>query len=462
MYVCGITAYDLCHLGHARAAVVFDVVYRYLRHQGYEVEYIRNFTDIDDKIIKRSQEKKVDWKELAETYIQAFQDDMHGLGNQLPTQEPRATEFIIPMQEMIQKLIEKGIAYEVGGDVFYSVRKFKGYGKLSQKNIEDLESGARVEVNERKKDPLDFALWKAAKPGEPWWESPWGKGRPGWHIECSAMSTQLLGPTLDIHGGGRDLIFPHHENELAQSEGTFEKPFVKYWLHNGFVNLNADKMSKSTGNLLTIQEVRKKYPYEAIRYFLLSSQYRSPIDFTENYMEECLSAVDRFYQTLQRLAELPPVAKKSVSKTGEAIEIWKLLDDFNQRFEEVMDDDFNTASALALGFELVSHVNRFLDAKPKGEEIERLRKKIQLPLSLLSNCLGMFCRRHEEYFLQRKSLLLEKIGLNDSDIQEKITARKEARQSKNFQRADQIRNELSGLGILLEDRPDGTMVWVVK
>ncbi|MGH7831914.1 MAG: cysteine--tRNA ligase, partial [Candidatus Binatia bacterium] len=270
MYVCGITAYDYCHLGHARAAVVYDVVFRYLQAKGYQVKYVRNFTDIDDKIIKRARESDQDWRDVCEKFIQAYHEDMAALGNIKPTMEPLATEFIASMQEMIGKLVEKGIAYPAGGDVFYSVKKFPTYGELSHKNIGELEAGARIEVQEAKQDPLDFALWKGAKPGEPWWPSPWGEGRPGWHIECSAMSTTLLGPSIDIHGGGRDLIFPHHENERAQSEGTYEQPFVKYWVHNGFVNLNADKMSKSTGNFLTIREVLKRYPFEAVRYFLLS------------------------------------------------------------------------------------------------------------------------------------------------------------------------------------------------
>src|SRR3990167_9520507 len=293
MYVCGVTVYDYCHLGHARASVVFDMIYRYLTHQGYTVTYVRNFTDIDDKIIKKSQSTQTPWQQITAQFIQAFHEDMTSLGNLAPSFEPKATDFIPHMVQMIQTLIDKGHAYQAGGDVYYAVRSKKDYGKLSHKNLEELESGARIEIGEQKKDPLDFALWKAAKPGDPTWPSPFGPGRPGWHIECSVMSTQLLGEQVDIHGGGRDLIFPHHENEIAQSEGTTGKEFVRYWIHNGFVNLNTEKMSKSTGNILTIREVLKKYLREVIRYFLLSSHYSSPLDYTEQNLTQAKTSVER-------------------------------------------------------------------------------------------------------------------------------------------------------------------------
>lgn len=457
MYVCGITAYDYCHLGHARASVVFDLIYRYLRFKGYEVRYVRNFTDIDDKIIKRAQEKGQDWKQVAEFFIQAFHEDMQALGNLPPTDEPRATQFILEMQEMIAKLVEKGIAYPAKGDVFYAVRKFPTYGELAQKNLEELEAGARVEVQEAKKDPLDFALWKAAKPGEPEWASPWGQGRPGWHIECSAMSTQLLGPSLDIHGGGRDLIFPHHENERAQSEGTYGKPFVKYWLHNGFVNLNADKMSKSTGNFMTIRDVLAQYPHEAIRYFLLSAHYRSPLDFNEGNMKEALAAVDRVYQTLQRMEEAIP------GQGGEGPESsWKVAQDFAASFEAAMDDDFNSAQVLGICFDLVREVNKFLDMGPGSEALEKFRSAAKNAFAQVGACLGIFAQAPALYLEARKNFGLKQGDLGEAEIQQKIAERKAARGNKDFKTSDRIRDELAAQGIILEDKPDGTTTWKVK
>jgi len=457
MYVCGITAYDYCHLGHARASVVFDVIYRYLKFKGYEVRYVRNFTDIDDKIIKRAQERGQDWKQVAEFFIQAFLEDMKALGNQAPGDEPRATDYIAEMQAIIAKLVEKGIAYPAKGDVFYSVRKFPTYGELAQKNLEELEAGARVEVQEAKKDPLDFALWKAAKPGEPEWASPWGQGRPGWHIECSAMSTKLLGPSLDIHGGGRDLIFPHHENERAQSEGAFERPFVKYWLHNGFVNLNADKMSKSTGNFLTIRDVLAQYPHEAIRYFLLSAHYRSPLDFNEGNMKEALAAVDRVYQTLQRLEECAP------GKDGRGPEsAWTTLRDFPAAFEAAMDDDFNSAQVLGVCFELVREINKFLDAGPAAADLEKYRAEVKNALARVGECLGLFAQPPRAYLEARKRFTLSQGALSEAEILQKIAERKEARRNKDFKMSDRIRDELAAQGILLEDKPDGTTTWKAK
>jgi cysteinyl-tRNA synthetase len=461
MYVCGITAYDFCHLGHARASVVFDVIYRYLRYKGFEVRYIRNFTDIDDKIIKRAQETGKGWKEIAETYIQAFHEDMQALGNLSPSQEPKATEFVPAMHALIAKLIEKGIAYPAAGDVFYSVRKFPHYGQLSQKNIEELESGARVEVHEAKKDPLDFSLWKAAKPGEPEWDSPWGKGRPGWHIECSAMSTQILGPSLDIHGGGRDLIFPHHENETAQSEGAFEMPFVKYWVHNGFVNLNADKMSKSTGNFLTIRDVLDQYPHEAIRYFLLSAHYRSPLDFSANNMTEALAAIDRVYQTLLRLEDYvsPPDAKTS---QAELERLGGVLNSFQQRAEEAMDDDFNTAQVLGICFEAVRELNKFLDSTPDAKSLNEVRKQTQECFGMVGQWMGLFTLTPKAYAQRRKSFTLQNVAMGEDEILKLIAQRKEARKNRDFKRADQIRDQLAASGIILKDNPDGSSSWTVK
>ena len=303
MYVCGVTAYDLCHIGHARNAVVFDVIYRYLLYKGYQVTYVRNFTDVDDKIINRAQQEGINTEEIAARYIQEFSVDMGALGLKEPTVEPKATEHIPEMIDMVQRLIAKGHAYQVGGDVYFAVDGFSGYGRLSKRSLDEMQAGARIEVDEKKRNPLDFALWKAAKPGEPSWDSPWGRGRPGWHIECSAMSQKYLGDTLDIHGGGKDLIFPHHENEIAQSEGASGKPFVRYWLHNGFVNIDREKMSKSLGNILTIKEILRDYHPELVRLFLLSRHYRSPIDYSSQGMEEARKNLERFYQTLAGIEE---------------------------------------------------------------------------------------------------------------------------------------------------------------
>lgn len=461
MYVCGITAYDYCHLGHARASVVFDVIYRYLCHKGYQVKYVRNFTDIDDKIIKRSNETGIEWKVLAEKFISAFQEDMQALGNLSPTQEPRATEYIGAMQDIISQLIQKKMAYEVQGDVFYSVRSFPTYGVLAHKNIEELEVGARVEVHEAKHDPLDFALWKAAKPGEPHWPSPWGEGRPGWHIECSAMSTRLLGATLDIHGGGRDLSFPHHENERAQSEGATGKPFVRYWIHNGFVNLNADKMSKSTGNFLTIRDVLKKYPAEAVRYFLLSSHYRSPLDFSESNIKDALAAVERIYQTLERLVHYAPMGTPSAGpKDVERLD--KEIKQFPGLLEAAMDDDFNTAQVLGYCFDLVREINKFLDMNPDPKLVLEKKNEILKKFNLVSECLGLFGQDPTMFLQSKKEAALQELSLSDQEILGKIAQRKEARAKKDFQMADKIREELFQAGILLKDNPDGTTTWTVK
>src|SRR5512138_466703 len=304
MYVCGVTVYDNCHIGHARANVAFDVVYRYLRTSGFDVTYVRNYTDIDDKIINRANKEGVPYNVISERYIKTFDEDMARLGLALPTHQPRATEHVDDIIRLVQTLIDRGHAYQSGGDVYFSVETFPSYLKLSKRTLEEMQAGARVEVGELKRNPMDFALWKEAKPGEPFWESPWGKGRPGWHIECSAMSSCLLGETFDIHGGGRDLIFPHHENEIAQSEAATGKPFVRYWLHNGFVNINAEKMSKSLGNFFTIREVLDRYDSEVLRFFLLSAHYRSPIDFSDQNLADAEAGLDRIYSSLAALDEV--------------------------------------------------------------------------------------------------------------------------------------------------------------
>ncbi|HEY5593826.1 MAG TPA: cysteine--tRNA ligase, partial [Nitrospiria bacterium] len=361
MYVCGVTVYDRCHLGHARSAVVFDVIRQYLKLKGYDVLYVKNFTDVDDKIIKRANQEGKPWTEIVERYLAAYKEDMKRLGVPSANRAPRATKHISDMIDLIKKLIEKGFAYPVDGDVYYQVETFKGYGKLSKRKLDELSAGARVEPDERKKNPLDFALWKAAKPDEPSWPSPWGRGRPGWHIECSAMSMKLLGNSFDIHGGGMDLIFPHHENEIAQSEAVSGKSLARYWVHNGFVNVNQEKMSKSLGNFFTIQEIFEKSPWpeavtaEVLRYFLVSTQYRSPIDFSDDALKAAKAGLDNFYRMFQKLGE--PTA------TASGPHEWKVreaLKKFPTRFEAAMDDDFNTTLAISEMQQLRTAVNAVL------------------------------------------------------------------------------------------------------
>ncbi|RMF85452.1 MAG: cysteine--tRNA ligase, partial [Nitrospirae bacterium] len=354
IYACGVTVYDDCHVGHARGAVFFDVLRRYLEHRGLRVTYVRNFTDVDDKIIRRAAEEGVSWREIADRYIEAHQRDMGALGVRPATLEPKATEHIAEIVELVRELEERGLAYAAGGDVFYRVRRFPEYGRLSGKRIDELEAGARIEVNEAKEDPLDFALWKGSKPGEPAWDSPWGPGRPGWHIECSAMSMALLGRDFDIHGGGRDLLFPHHENEIAQSRGA-GAGFARLWVHNGFVKIDDEKMSKSLGNFFTIREILEAHPAEAVRLFLLSTHYRSPIDFTERALADARAAVDRVYTFLQA-AEGQPEGdwRAAPAELAEAVATLEL------DFDAAMDDDANTAAALAALFERVRLFNRVL------------------------------------------------------------------------------------------------------
>ncbi len=452
MYVCGVTVYDYSHIGHARANVVFDVIGRYLKFKGYDLNFVRNFTDVDDKIIKRATELKITWEELTQKFIDAFHADMKSLGNVDVTLEPKATEHIPEMIQLIETLIQKGNAYEKKGDVFFRVRNFKEYGKLSGKNIEDLESGARVEVNEEKSDPLDFALWKSVKPGEPSWDSPWGKGRPGWHIECSAMSMKYLGETFDIHGGGRDLIFPHHENEIAQSEGATQKDFVKYWLHNGFVNINTEKMSKSLGNFFTIKEVLKKFDAEVVRAFLLSVHYRSPIDFSDQNLEDTSQSLERFYLTVKRAQEFLSQNKGKISGK----ENNELLGDF----EASMDDDFNTAKVLGSVFEAVRVLNKLMDANSPESAMgcESFLKSVSKIYSVLGcygdDAKGFFERHHEKAMAES--------GVDEARIHNLIAERKEARKNKDFKRSDEIRDELLAINIVLKDKPDGTTDWTVK
>ena len=459
MYACGVTVYDYCHIGHARSAVVFDVIIRYLRYRGFDAKYVRNFTDIDDKIIKRANEEGLPWDGVAGKYIEEFYTDMDRLGVARADVEPKATEHIKDMIDVIKALIEKACAYESEGSVYFSVESFPEYGKLSKKELKDLLSGARVDIDERKRNPADFALWKASKEGEPWWESPWGKGRPGWHIECTAMAIKHLGESIDIHGGGADLIFPHHENEIAQSEAYTGKPFARYWVHNGFITIDKEKMSKSLGNFFTIREILDKYDAEVVRLFILSSHYRSPIEFSNEQLRDAESSIDRYYSTVSRMNEFLSVGPVAGKKTVNTSVFKGTLDKFKEEFEAAMDDDFNTALAVGHIFELIREINRFLDMKPSIEAAGVLIKQAKDSLDMIGGVLNLFDRTPEQWNI---ALLRNRnIPLAEADIQQGINERKSARENKDWARADAIRKELEEKGILLEDRQDGT-VWKVK
>ncbi|OQY58211.1 MAG: cysteine--tRNA ligase [Desulfobacteraceae bacterium 4572_88] len=458
MYVCGPTVYDHCHIGHARSVVVFDVIVRYLRSQGFDVSYVRNFTDVDDKIIDRANELGVDSREISEKFIRAFYKDMDALNVARADAEPRVTEFIEEIKAFVLKLIERGKAYETDGNVYYAVESFKDYGKLSGRRLEDMEAGARVDIDRRKRNPCDFALWKAAKPGEPYWESLWGNGRPGWHIECSAMSSKLLGETFDIHGGGKDLIFPHHENEIAQSEGASGKVFAKYWIHNGFVNIDQEKMSKSLGNFLTIRDVLKSCHPEAVRLFLLSNHYRSPIDFTDRTMDEAATRLDRIYTLLERTEDRLGPAKAD-----------DLADDLNDRpywktFCEAMDDDFNTALGLGTIFEAVRTLNSLLDTRQdelSADTEAKLRSGRADILDIGQKVLGILAESPKAYFEKKRSHGLEEKSADAEMIEKMIQDRTEARKTKNWAKADEIRGKLAEMNVILEDRA-GETIWKVK
>jgi cysteinyl-tRNA synthetase len=470
MYVCGVTVYDQCHIGHGRAAVIFDVIYQYLKHKGYDVNYVRNITDIDDKIINRARQEKVEAQIIAERYIEALNKDMDRLRVAPPTHEPKATEHVPDIITMIQKLLERGYAYEVNGKVFFAVSRFKNYGRLSHKRVEELLAGTRFEPDEDKRETPDFALWKAAKPGEPQWPSPWGPGRPGWHIECSAMSTRYLGDTFDIHGGGRDLVFPHHENEIAQSEAATGKPFVRFFVHNGFVTHEGAKMAKSLGNIVTIQNVVDTTDPETARLLLLSHHYRSPVDFSHKALMDASDKMDGFYLLLKSIRtrlessssredptealseQVPPEQKKDLDP----------LLDFEERFEQAMDDDFNTALAIAHFHDMARVLNRVLHQPGNNPALD---------LSLLSlgwdafhskgAVLGLFQCEPEAYLEGKKHKRLRKASLEEAEINRLVQEREKARKAKDWKRADQIRDDLAGRQILLEDGPDGTR-WRIK
>ncbi len=460
MYVCGPTVYDSCHIGHARSVVVFDVIYRYLKVRGFDVFYVRNFTDVDDKIIAKANETGMTSDEVAEKYIHEFHEDMKSLNMVPPTMEPRATEHVDQIIAIISALIDKGFAYEAGGDVYFSVEKFPDYGKLSGRRLEDMVAGSRVEVDPRKKNPYDFVLWKASKPDEPQWDSPWGKGRPGWHIECSAMSAEYLGQTFDIHGGGKDLIFPHHENEIAQSEAAFGKTFVRYWVHNGFINIDQEKMSKSLGNFLTIRDIVKAWDPEALRLFLLSSHYRSPLDYTEQAMLEATAGIDRIYSLLARVEQFTGQTLE-VPKPGSAV--FSFESETGSQFLEAMDDDFNTARAIGILFETVRKINRLIDAGENGKNAVGKEGILQDTADILGigSVLGIARRTPDAYFIEKQNQAADRRQIDPAWVEEKIARRRQARKDKDFQTADRIRDELLDTGVILEDRSDGT-VWKMK
>ncbi|NOY83473.1 MAG: cysteine--tRNA ligase [Nitrospirae bacterium] len=452
LYVCGATVYDDCHIGHARSAIIFDVMRNYLEYKGLSVRYVKNYTDVDDKIINRAAKEKRTWREVADEFIVAYERDMRRLGVKSPTVAPKATDHIPEMIQLIEGLIKKGMAYAVAGDVYFEVNAFEAYGKLSHRNLDDLRAGARVEVDERKKNPLDFALWKNSKPGEPTWESPWGRGRPGWHIECSAMGMKHLGETFDLHGGGEDLVFPHHENEVAQSEAFTGKNFATCWIHHSFVTLDQEKMSKSLGNFFTVDQIFKKssqFPEtvvsEVLRFYLLSTHYRSPIDFSNESLKVAKSGLDNFYVLFQKIDELS-VDAVSVAEDPS-------LEKYQARFEAAMDDDFNTARAIGTLQELRAAANQFLKQGEYKEAI-LLGKRLRA----LGKVLGFFRLTANNWRYQSWELALEKPEgrLDDEKIQALISERNLARQSKNWGKSDEIRKKLADAGVIIEDRPDGT------
>ncbi len=460
MYVCGITSYDFCHIGHARSALVFDMMVNYLKHSGYKVTYIRNFTDIDDKIIKRANEQNTTCTELAEKFIDEFYTDMKTLGIGTPTAEPKATEHIQDIIDIVKDLEEKGIAYQADGDVYFEVAKFPKYGALSGRNLEDLQAGARITINDKKKNPMDFALWKGSKPGEPVWDSPWGPGRPGWHIECSAMSRKYLGESFDIHGGGEDLVFPHHENEVAQSEAASGKPFVTTWIHHAFVTISEEKMSKSLNNFLTIREVLKEHHPEALRLAVFSTQYRHPLDYSEDSLHDAMSGLTRLYNCMLDCTNLPPGHDegKQISSEKEA----EILRSLPERFNTAMDNDFNTAQALGTLFETVKTLNRIrqtLAKKPNNNDIDLLQNGAKT-VTELANIMGLLRLDPNKFIQEVQAQHLSLVSMTEEELEQLIAERLEARANKNWARADEIRDQLLEKRIELKDSPEGT-TWKV-
>ena len=436
IYCCGPTVYNYFHIGNARPFIVFDTLRRYLEHKGYEVKYVQNFTDIDDKMIRRANEEGITVKELGDRFIKEYYTDADALGIERATVNPRATEHIADIIALIEKLIDKGLAYACdNGDVYYNTQAFPGYGKLCGQNLEDLESGARIDVDPNKRHPMDFAVWKAQKPGEPAWESPWGMGRPGWHIECSAMSMKYLGETLDIHCGGKDLVFPHHENEIAQSEGATGKPFVHYWMHNGFINVDNQKMSKSLGNFFTVRDVAEKFGYEPIKYLMLSSHYRSPINYSYDIITQCIAALQRLHNCRDHMDFALTTAVDAAGEGDAAF--MKEIDQCVEKFITVMDDDLNTADGITALFDMVKIINTYLTEPRSKEAVNYAIRRFDE----LTDVLGLLYNRKTEDL--------------DAEIEDLIAQRQAARAAKNFAEADRIRDELKARGIELKDTPQG-------
>lgn len=435
MYVCGPTVYNYIHIGNARPMIVFDTVRRYFEYKGYEVNYVSNFTDVDDKIINKSIEEGISAQEVSERYIEECKKDMADLNIKPATKNPKATEEIDGMIEMISQLIEKGYAYHKDGTVYFRTRKFEGYGKLSKKNLDDLEAGKRIAVEEQKEDAMDFVLWKPKKEGEPYWESPWGKGRPGWHIECSVMSKKYLGETIDIHAGGEDLVFPHHENEIAQSEAANGKEFAKYWLHNGFLNIDNKKMSKSLGNFFTVREIGEKYDLQVLRFFMLSAHYRSPLNFSADLMESSKNGLERILTSVERLKGIAKKAEGNLKEEEKNILVSS--EEYVKKFEDAMEDDFNTADAVSALFELV----KFVNVQVKEEASKELAEAILKRFTELADVLGIILEQKEEIL--------------EEEIEQLIEERQQARKNKDFARADEIRDILLEKGIVLKDTREG-------
>ncbi len=462
LYVCGITSYDYCHIGHARSTLAFDMIVRYLRYRGYKVTYIRNFTDIDDKIINRAAEQGTTTEELAQRFIDEFYVDMDRLGAERPTLEPRATEHIPEMVELIAELIDKGLAYPSEGDVYFAVDQFPEYGKLSGRKLEDMQAGARISVNESKRHPMDFVLWKGSKPGEPTWESPWGPGRPGWHIECSAMSRKYLGQTFDIHGGGQDLIFPHHENELAQSEGASGTTFVTTWIHHGFVTIRDEKMSKSLGNFLTIRDILAHYHPEVLRFFIFSTHYRNPLDFSETAMQDAMAGLDRLYQCVAAIDLLDGVEPGEDAPLASAKDR-KKIETMEERFQQAMDNDFNTAQAQGLFFDLIKILNKVIRQLPTQaapDDLALLWDGRDL-LKRLAGIMGLLQEDAAGYLATKKAAMLKGLSISEEEIMEMIEQRRLARENKDWAGGDAIRDKLLEAGVELEDGAEGTG-WRVK
>ena len=468
LYVCGITSYDYCHIGHARSALVFDMIVKYLKYRGYQVTFVRNFTDIDDKIIKRAEEQNTSAAELAERFIEEFYRDMDYLGLDRPDLEPKATDHIPEMIALIEELIRQDKAYAVAGDVYYRVESFPGYGKLSRRNLEDMQAGARISINEKKTHPMDFALWKNSKPGEPAWQSPWGAGRPGWHIECSAMSKKYLGDTFDIHGGGKDLIFPHHENEIAQSESANGCPFVHLWIHHGFVTIrnevtdDTEKMSKSLGNFLTIRELSEKYHAEILKLFVFSTQYRNPLEYSEQAMQDAHSGLTRLYECIAGFERLVCSESDTAASVLSAKER-KRLSGLEERFQQAMDNDFNSAQAIGHLFDAAKSINKvmrkFSDQQAPGDII--ILKETIACITSLAGVIGILKEPAEDFLTRQHDERLQEAAVDPTFIDTLITQRNAARRDKDWALSDQIRDQLLAHNIELKDGPDGT-IWTVK